>query len=263
MDWRRWPAWMKSVWGTLVGPVIAAAVILAPNTMIDGVADSKVLSPKRRQALFAVISEAAIAVDIGEAELEEVDRINVYWAAMEARRRAVEDLAVVPAHVLVDGKRRIAGCGLVQTPVVEGDARSLDRGGIDRGQGDARPAYDRLRAALPWIWFRAPQRLCKHRSRCRIVSARAAIAAPSFRARRSGERAGWNNSFNFGVMCGRKGSRLRNRTGSFDDNRPRTALAVCRTRCPLQSFGAGEKPLALSAQRRHNEGQTWGQDFVP
>jgi ribonuclease HII len=110
--------------GALAGPVIAAAVILAPKTIVDGVADSKLLSPKRRQALFAAISEAAIAVGIGRVDVHEVDRINVYWAAMEARRRAVEDLTVVPAHVLVGGKRRIAGCGLAQTPVVEGDARS-------------------------------------------------------------------------------------------------------------------------------------------
>jgi ribonuclease HII len=110
--------------GALAGPVIAAAVILAPDTIIDGVADSKLLSPKRRQALCAAIREAAIAVGIGQADVEEVDRINVYWAAMEARRRAVEDLAVVPAHVLVDGKRPIAGCRLGQTPVVDGDARS-------------------------------------------------------------------------------------------------------------------------------------------
>jgi ribonuclease HII len=111
--------------GALAGPVIAAAVILAPDTIIDGVADSKLLSPRRRQALFAAIREAAIAVSIGQADVEEVDRINVYWAAMEARRRAVEDLTVVPACVLVDGKRRIAGCRLAQTPVVEGDARSV------------------------------------------------------------------------------------------------------------------------------------------
>jgi ribonuclease HII len=111
--------------GALAGPVIAAAVILAPNTIIEGVADSKLLSPRRRQALFAAIREAAIAVGIGQADVEEVDRINVYWAAMEARRRAVEGLTAVPAHVLVDGKRRIAGCRLAQTPVVEGDARSV------------------------------------------------------------------------------------------------------------------------------------------
>jgi ribonuclease HII len=60
----------------------------------------------------------------GCSEVEEVDRINVYWAAMEARRRAVEALLVTPGHVLVDGKRRIAGCRLSQTPVVGGDALS-------------------------------------------------------------------------------------------------------------------------------------------
>jgi ribonuclease HII len=61
---------------------------------------------------------------MGQAEVEEVDRINVYWAAMEARRRAVEALTTIPAHVLVDGKRRITGCRVTQTPVVGGDARS-------------------------------------------------------------------------------------------------------------------------------------------
>jgi ribonuclease HII len=78
---------MKSVWVRLPALVIAAAVILAPNTMIDGVADSKLLSPRRRQALFTAISEAAIAVAIGQADVDEVDRIKVYWPAMEARRR--------------------------------------------------------------------------------------------------------------------------------------------------------------------------------
>jgi ribonuclease HII len=100
----------------------------------DGVADSKLLSPRCRQALFAAISEAAIAVGIGQADVEEVDRINVYWAAMEARRRAVKALAVVPAHVLVDGKRRIAGCCLAQTMVVEGDARSAWTARFQRSQ---------------------------------------------------------------------------------------------------------------------------------
>ncbi len=127
--------------GALAGPVIAAAVILAPNTIIDGVADSKLLSPKRRQALFAAISEAAIAVGIGRVDVDEVDRINVYWAAMEARRRAVEDLTVVPAHVLVDGRRGIAGCRLAQTPVVEGDARSAPRDGLMTDYARLYPGY--------------------------------------------------------------------------------------------------------------------------
>jgi len=108
--------------GALAGPVIAAAVILAPGTIIKGLADSKLLTAKRRDALFAVIAECAVAIGVGRSEVEEVDRINVYWAAMEARRRAVEALQVTPGHVLVDGKRRIAGCRLSQTPVVDGDA---------------------------------------------------------------------------------------------------------------------------------------------
>src|SRR6266478_3408114 len=71
-----------------------------------------------------MISERAVAIAIGQVGVEEVDRLNVYWAAMEARRRAVEVLPTIPAHVLVDGKRRIAGCRLAQTPVIHGDARS-------------------------------------------------------------------------------------------------------------------------------------------
>jgi ribonuclease HII len=110
--------------GALAGPVVAAAVILAPDVTVDGLADSKLLTPKRREALFAMISERAVAIAIGQVGVEEVDRLNAYWAAMEARRRAVAMLPAVPAHVLVDGKRCIAGCRLAQTPVVDGDALS-------------------------------------------------------------------------------------------------------------------------------------------
>jgi ribonuclease HII len=110
--------------GALAGPVVAAAVILAPDAMVDGLADSKLLTQKRREALFAVISERAFAIGIGQVEVEEVDQLNVYWAAMEARRRAVEALLTPPAHILVDGKRQISGCRISQTAVVGGDALS-------------------------------------------------------------------------------------------------------------------------------------------
>src|SRR5260370_38956111 len=73
--------------GALAGPVFAAAVILAPGTVIKGLADSKLLTAKRRQELVAVIRECAIAIGVGRAEVEEIERLNVYWAAMEARRR--------------------------------------------------------------------------------------------------------------------------------------------------------------------------------
>ncbi len=108
--------------GALAGSVIAAAVILAPGTIINGLADSKLLTAKRREELFVVIAECAVAIGLGRSEVDQVDRINVYWAAMEARRRALEALQVTSGHVLVDGKRRIMGCRLSQTPVVGGDA---------------------------------------------------------------------------------------------------------------------------------------------
>ena len=74
--------------GALAGPVMAAAVILAPDAIIHGLADSKLLTPKRCEALSGVIIERAVAIGIGQVTAEEVDRLNVYWAAMEARRRA-------------------------------------------------------------------------------------------------------------------------------------------------------------------------------
>jgi ribonuclease HII len=108
--------------GALAGPVVVAAIILSPEAKIDGLADSKLLTPKRRQALFTLIRELAVGIAIGRSEAEEVDRLNVYCAAMEARRRAVAALPIIPAHVFVDGKRRLAG--IAQTPVVGGDAYS-------------------------------------------------------------------------------------------------------------------------------------------
>jgi ribonuclease HII len=110
--------------GALAGPVVAAAVIFAAGMTIDGLADSKALSPKRREELLPLIGECTLAIGIGRTEVEEVDRLNVYWAAMEARRRAVEALEITPSHILVDGKRRIAGCRVSQTPGIGGHALS-------------------------------------------------------------------------------------------------------------------------------------------
>jgi ribonuclease HII len=135
--------------GALAGPVVAAAVIIRPGISIEGLADSKLLTAKRRKALFVVIRECAIAIGLGRTEVEEVDRMNVYWAAMEARRRAVEALTAVPAHVLVDGKRRIAGCGLAQTAVVEGDARCAS---IAAASVVAKVTRDSLMMQYSWLY---------------------------------------------------------------------------------------------------------------
>jgi ribonuclease HII len=91
--------------GPLAGPVVTAAVILDPERPIAGLADSKVLSEKRREALFDEIKEKALAWAIGRAEVEEIDELNILQATMLAMQRAVAALGVRPNHVLVDGNR--------------------------------------------------------------------------------------------------------------------------------------------------------------
>lgn len=89
--------------GPLAGPVIAAAVILVPERPVDGLADSKKLSPKRREALCEVIKEQALGWALGRAEVEEIDRINILQASLLAMQRAVAALTPVAQHVQVDG----------------------------------------------------------------------------------------------------------------------------------------------------------------
>jgi len=91
--------------GPLAGPVVAAAVILDPARPIPGLADSKVLSEARREALAARIFEQSLAVGIGLAEAEEIDRINILQATFQAMRRAVDQLDPKPVLVRVDGNR--------------------------------------------------------------------------------------------------------------------------------------------------------------
>ncbi len=107
--------------GPLAGPVVAAAVILDPERTIDGLADSKKLSPRRRDTLAGLIRGRALAWALGRAEVEEIDRLNVLQASLLAMRRAVEALGVAPAKALVDGNR----CPVLSCPVqavVRGDA---------------------------------------------------------------------------------------------------------------------------------------------
>ena len=107
--------------GPLCGPVVAAAVILDPARPIVGLADSKKLSEKRRNALAIEIREKALAWCIAEASVAEIDRLNILHATMLAMQRAVAGLAVVPARVQVDGNR----CPRLDVPceaVVKGDS---------------------------------------------------------------------------------------------------------------------------------------------
>jgi ribonuclease HII len=113
--------------GPLAGPVVAAAVILDPARPIDGLADSKVLTPARRQALAIEIRARSLAWGLGWADAAEIDTINILQATLLAMRRALVALDTVPAHVIVDGNRvpSLAGLDLDCTieAVVEGDAR--------------------------------------------------------------------------------------------------------------------------------------------
>lgn len=92
--------------GPLAGPVIAGAVILNPKKRIKGLTDSKLLTLKKRESLFAEICEKALAFSFGRAEVHEIDRLNIFKASMLAMRRAVENLMVKPDQVLVDGNHK-------------------------------------------------------------------------------------------------------------------------------------------------------------
>jgi ribonuclease HII len=90
--------------GPLAGPVVAAAVILHPQRPIEGLADSKKLSEKRREQLAELIKMRAHSWSLGRAEVEEIDRINILQASLLAMKRAVEGLSEMPGQALVDGK---------------------------------------------------------------------------------------------------------------------------------------------------------------
>lgn len=90
--------------GPLAGPLIAAAVVLPERFRLEGMTDSKKLSAKKRQVLGKEIKRQAVCWGIGRAEVDEIDRINVFEATLVAMRRAVLELAVKPDMCLIDGK---------------------------------------------------------------------------------------------------------------------------------------------------------------
>jgi ribonuclease HII len=90
--------------GPLAGPVVAAAVILDVSRPIEGLADSKRLSAKRREQLTEQIRHQALAFAIGQADVQEIDTLNILQASLLAMQRAVEQLSIAPHKVLVDGK---------------------------------------------------------------------------------------------------------------------------------------------------------------
>ena len=126
--------------GPLAGPVLAAAVILPEGIKVRGVDDSKKLTAALREELAAKIQACALAVGIGIVEVEDIDRLNIYRAALEAMRRAVSTLPVEPDHVVVDA-RCIPGISVPQTALIDGDARSYS---VAAASIVAKVARDRL-----------------------------------------------------------------------------------------------------------------------
>jgi ribonuclease HII len=108
--------------GPLAGPVVAAAVILHPRRRVAGLADSKVLTARRREELAQEIQSRAIAWAVAFASVEEIDALNILRASLLAMRRAVEALSVEPQRVLVDG-RHCPELGMPMRAIVGGDAR--------------------------------------------------------------------------------------------------------------------------------------------
>ena len=106
--------------GPLAGDVVAAAVILGERVPL-GIADSKKLSPLRREALSKEIKEQALAWSIGRASVQEIDALNILEAALLAMKRAVEGLTVEPQLVLVDGNR-LPRWTYEARPIIGGDA---------------------------------------------------------------------------------------------------------------------------------------------
>lgn len=131
--------------GPLAGPVAAAAVILDPRRVPDGIDDSKALLPGRRDELFALIVDRAVAVGIGFASAAEIDAINIRQATFAAMRRAVRALATAPHHVLVDGRDVPPDLPCPAQALVGGDALSLS---VAAASIIAKVARDRLMARL-------------------------------------------------------------------------------------------------------------------
>ncbi|WP_088280293.1 ribonuclease HII [Ideonella sp. A 288] len=137
--------------GPLAGPVVAAAVILDDLHRIEGLADSKALTARRRDQLYDEVRAKALACCVAEASVEEIDRLNILQATLLAMQRAVAGLRLVPKRVVVDGNR-LPTLPMQAAAVVKGDARvaaisaasilaKVHRDRLCEGLHDAHPAY--------------------------------------------------------------------------------------------------------------------------
>ena len=114
--------------GPLMGPVYAAAVILPADCVIEGLDDSKKLTEKKREALFPVIFEKAVACDVASVDASEIDATDILSARMKAMQLAIDALEVPADYALIDGNRDHGASAKITTPhetVIGGDGVSL------------------------------------------------------------------------------------------------------------------------------------------
>jgi ribonuclease HII len=130
--------------GPLAGPVVAAAVILPESFDMPGLTDSKQLSAKARERLYPQIRAQALAVGIGVARAEEIDRVNILQATLRSMMRAVGRLQLPPDFLLVDGNVPVP-LSLPQQALIKGDSRSLS---IAAASVVAKVVRDRIMCAL-------------------------------------------------------------------------------------------------------------------
>lgn len=110
--------------GPLVGPVVAAAVILPKNYQLKGLTDSKKLSEKKRNYFYDIIKRDAISIGIGEVSPKEIDEINIYEASRKAMIKAINNLSVKPKHILSDAMP--LNLDIPTTPIIHGDLLSIN-----------------------------------------------------------------------------------------------------------------------------------------
>ncbi len=135
--------------GPLAGPVVAAAVVLAPGAAWEDLDDSKKLDEKTRDALYARILAEARAFGWGVVGARTIDHMNIRRASLEAMRRAVQGLRLQPDLVLVDGRDLIPGHAGRQEAVIDGDATMLS---IAAASVVAKVVRDRIMARLDRVW---------------------------------------------------------------------------------------------------------------
>ena len=110
--------------GPLIGPVVAATVILPKNYKLEGLTDSKKLSEKKREKFYEIIKEDAVAIGIGIIDEKRIDEINIYEATKEAMYMAINNLNVKPEHILIDAMP--LNLDIPATSIIKGDLLSIN-----------------------------------------------------------------------------------------------------------------------------------------